>query len=481
MTIVMAFFVYAPSWGLMDDLGSLQQAKLILASGDIVGEIARKIVTDATGWGIFRPVYWVWLTVVYGLLGHSAVASYLMVSAWMFCAMGLWGVLYFRYFDVDDQAAVSAKFFFPLLFFVFTPFWNVFMYLSLQEKFILFFSPLALIAFRDVYFSARWKQALLAAIGWALLATFSKPTGIYLLMIFTAFAVLDIVLWRIDRMKSAIVLLTAGCSFAAYAVFSFAVQLKGAYTGRYAQNLTVSGLCGSVAAMPLILKALVCFAVVSAVYWTVHAFVQRNKQTAFGVLLPLGLLAYVGILLPWGFLSYLLCALSPLLCGMAYPLYRWFCKKGVGLRIATDAVLAAFVFAAVIGVVVPRISDMADVRLVQEYMRSAAEHTGKGTYFMTSYPESAGSLEGFTGETVKYLEGSELTPQMLTDARPNYVILNQLCAAVSLNGVRIVSVVYRNRTWAVARVESGQNAQTVFAPEFQRSVLQKLAARVKKL
>jgi len=446
-----------------------------MMGGQPVVDTFREIWNDARGWGIFRPVYWVWVVLGYGVFRDVPVGMYLLVTLMNFLAMMLWGEVFYRYYGRKSHGHTAAVFLFPLLFFVFTPFWSVFMYLSLQEKFIILFSPLALLSFHGIYESKRPQFHLIAALVWALLALLAKPTGVYLFMVFGLFALCDIVIWHMERKRSMVVFASTGLIFMLYVFFSFAVQLKGKYTARYANSLMPGLLLERMADSPMVIKVMAVIALVAGIYWFLRGLIAEDKRPyTFGVLIPWGLLAYIGLLLPWGFPSYLLCVFAPFLLGIFYPVYQWLCSSNSVLKTTAHVGMAILITATMVGVVQPRISRMADIGLVERHMIDAGAAT-PGMYFMTSYEESALTLQAYTGEHVVFLPTAVLSGDMLKAEGFSYIILNDLCAPVTLENVRVDEIVYENRTWVVARVVPDDGGERVFCPKFRRTPLETLA------
>src|SRR5262245_30844954 len=122
IAIVIATFYFAPSWGLMDDFGLLKTARAFKADPWNL-----RIVTETfSAAGMLRPFYYSWAAVFYGIFEHWPVGFYIFVAACNMLAMILWGVVFYNLFGIRKEDRFWTVFFYPLTFFVFTPFWNIF-------------------------------------------------------------------------------------------------------------------------------------------------------------------------------------------------------------------------------------------------------------------------------------------------------------------------------------------------------------------
>jgi hypothetical protein len=138
LLVVGSFLFYAPGWGFMDDLTFRQ-----LAGNFWSGKTSfiSMIFDDIHGLGRFHPVCYLWIILVYWV--KYPLLIYLLVFLIGAYVLLLWGQLMSR-FLFKTPASSYVQWVFPLGFFLFPAFWNIFMYISVQEKFIFIFGSLSL-------------------------------------------------------------------------------------------------------------------------------------------------------------------------------------------------------------------------------------------------------------------------------------------------------------------------------------------------
>jgi hypothetical protein len=461
----------APSWGLMDDYGWVVMAHDMkispLASAHVLME-------NFSPCGMFRPFYAIWAAVFYGLFEHWPTGFYIFVAAWNMTAMALWGMVFYHLFEVRREDYYWTVFFYPLTFFMFTPFWNIFNYLSLQEKFVVLFAPLTIFLFQKLYKDFRRSDA--AWMGLLIfLGLMSKATFVFIPFIFLVYAVLDLAVFRYRPRLSLALAGINGAVFAGYAVFTFAAQLKGGYTARYKESLAGGSFLVKILHLPLVVKALVILAVIGFVAVCAYAVVKKKPELSPAVLIYLGLMAYIGLLLPWGFQSYLLSALGPLVLGTVFPVYAWLNRKEGLVKFAVNATVVLCLIFVFIGNIAPSIARMADIRGMIDHLRQ----TSDGTYLIPpGYMETADATRKFTGKKVIYCKDGVITAGLLAPAG-NYVVFSDLFSTVRLSGVAVEKEVFANGTWKIFTLVPKPGHDETMSVPFEKTFLQKLKIKIR--
>ncbi len=500
-SIVAATVYHSPGWGLMDDFQNLDIARKLWASDQPLAEFARLVRGDLHGWGMLRPVYHLWIATVYHFLAANPTLAYILVALLNFLCMAALGFFASQVFQLSGEKKAAAVFAYPLLFFLFTPFWNLFMYISVQEKFVLWFGTLALLAMARFYRTGRPLNALAAGL-MTLLALLGKPTAIFLVLACALFALADLALIGSRRRASALVFAVCTSLLAGY--FLFVLRTLGRYTGAYGQKLSPSALLAQLGASPGAVKAAVAVALLALPF---YLFMARRKAPGcepFALVLPLGVLSYILVVLPWGFPNYILSPLAPFLLLTLFPLYRLLASTSGALRRVVHAAAAAAVAAALLAVVLPRIQRQGDIRLVLERIR--ALKSDRALFFVPPpFHETAQALAGFSGarlvflgplpvyaggsDRVVRLPGAEVAyagDPVLSSARcatgaPSYLVCHPDFAAVRLDGVQVGEEAYGNRSWKIFRLDCAAANRGKFRARFGQTLAERLLAKLKRL
>ena len=169
-------------------------------------------------------------------------------------------------------------------FFLFTAFWNIFNYLSLQEKFIVFFAPLAIYFFQKSYKDFRW-QHVIWIVSLIILGLMSKATFIFIPLIFTAYALLDILFVHNRPKLSWVYVIVNGIIFSLYAVFTFTMQLKGSYTEKYKSNLNLMSILERMTQLPMVMKWMLIIGLVGFLGVVIYTIKKNNKIFSLAVLI----------------------------------------------------------------------------------------------------------------------------------------------------------------------------------------------------
>ena len=448
--VTVLFVIRTPPWGLMDDAGLLPLAEAMTDSGAIVGAVWQQSVADLRGWGIFRPVYWVWVAVVYSVFSDSPLGAYLATAALNFVGLLIWGAAFARLFDVRGVWRSRVVFALPLHLFVFPPYWNVFTYVSLQEKFVILFAGVAVFAFARGSEERRWVRWALLGWGACLLGLLAKPTMIAVPLAIVVLLLARRALGTVWSSGERAWGLFAALTTASYLVFTLEVQTRGAYTAAYSDALTPLVLVRSAIAAP---RSVIALAVVAVL--AVLASVRRARnggQTTFSSegLFPLGLLAYLVVLLPWGYPTYLLSGTAPFVVGSVLVLAR---RSG---RLLRPIVTPVWVFSPALGMlllvvfvldIVPKVGWQADLREAKSFLQD--DEIGEAVfYFPPPFVEHAGSLRSFTQRDVRFVATGELD-RLELHGTENFLITYLDQGALLLDGVEVGPAVFRNPSWAV--------------------------------
>ena len=145
-----------------------------------------------------------------------------------------------------------------------------------------------------------------------------------------------------------------------------------------------------------------------------------------------------------------------------------------------NGILISLLCVVIPGIIVPRISKIADIGKTEQFIRSYAAREGDGRYFI-SFPckEAAYSLPFFIQQKVVYLGEVSLSKALLDQKNPNYFLANDQCRTVNLRDVRPVDTIFRNNTWEIVRLERNDGYQTTLDIDFQKSIIQKMAVFIR--
>lgn len=473
-SLLAATALYAPGWGFMDDYGNIGLAQRFW-SGHGWRVLAEHVRLDIHNDGRFRPIYQLWIVLAYGLGKMlSPTVVYILIELVGMAAMLLWGKVIADSFHVKEEERAFTVYLFPLTFFLFTPFWNNFMYLSVQEKFITFISPAAILCFLLSYRTNRSLYVWLA-FGCGALCLLSKETGIALIGAFAGVALVDLISTRANTRMSWRYSVAGAMVVAGY----FVLIRRGlhGYTQSYKGRMNLLSVIHGVGQSPPVIKALFALGVAWSIVVLMRAV--RGKRGALPELLvfPFFLVAYLLVLSPWKFVNYLLAPLAPMVVILLFPVCLWGLRANGWLRRSTLGLVTVGIVGVLVLVIVPRVSKMADK---QETVAAVRDLGGQGSarfFFPPPFSESAHALGGFSGQEVTYLERGVLSKTELGRAG-NYLIVSDQCGSVELEDVMVGEEVYRNGTWRIFRVRAQDGQHRAFAVEFRRSVLYRLKQQI---
>ncbi len=473
-----ATFYLAPSWGLMDDFQNLSMAKEIWSSENPLS----KLPAHALGGGVVRPFYFIWAAFVYQMFYHWPAGLYAFIALWNMGALLLWGAVFYHAFCVPRKDYFWTVFFYPLTFFIFTAFWNIFNYLSVQEKFVVFFSAVALYLFQKTYRDLRWQDMALMYVV-ILCGLLSKATFIFIPVVFLAYAILDLIFFHYRPKTSWIYVVVNAVIFAAYATFIFTSQLKLGYTQRYKENMSGGMFFNKLLHLNNIMKVMLVIGLTGFIAAVVYTIRKKKPEFSMSTLIYMSLTAYVLLLLPWGSQSYLLAATAPMLLGALFPVYHWLIGRNKFIKAVTNAMIAVIVGFIFVGNNVPNISRMADngktMAFLREYGKSSVD---RDIYFMPPpLEESAYATKNFTGKNVVFVNEGVIKEEMLSSGSDEYILFNDFFPSVHLSGVRIGEEIYANPTWRVFRIYPENGNDMDFGIDFDKTLVQKLKIAIRNL
>ncbi len=475
--IVLATLYFSPSWGLMDDFGLLKMAREFKANPAHYQEVTDNFITS----GMLRPFYYSWAAVFYGVFENHPAAFYVFVAAWNMLAMIFWGIAFYHLFGVRKEDRFWTVFFYPLSFFVFTAYWNIFNYLSLQEKFVVFFAPLAMYFFQKLYqeFDKRDLFWLCLCMGLGLM---SKATFVYVPFAFLVYALLDVTIVRYKPKTSWIFLVLNGFIFGLYAVFTLTFQIHGNYTSKYKDGLDAHNFIQKIVQLSAVMKILIIIGVIGMAGILFYAVAGKRKERSLGVLIYLSLLAYIGLLIPWGSQSYLVSAIGPLALGALFPLYAWLNARGGVIKFLLNSLVIIVIGVIFVGNILPNISRMGDIGRAIAFV-SRQDASSDNIYFMPPpYVESADATRKFTGKNIFYCGDGKISRDLLSPNGSSYVIFVDLFPSIILQGVEVGPLVFKNGTWQIFELRPGiPGTEQTFRVPFEKTFVQQLKSKIREL
>jgi hypothetical protein len=476
LLVIMGMTLYfSPSWGFMDDYQNLQNVSGIQSSPNKSQLIFQELKEMPAGFA--RPVYKMWVISMYWLFKNNPTGMYLLIAILNMTALLVWGWVLYDYFAVERKYFYLMVFLYPLSFFIFTPFWNIFMYLSLQEKFVVWFSALSLFSFKRSYNSQKTSWVIYAFFG-VILAVLSKPTGIYLAIVFVWFALLDLFFFNKSLRISAWHIILESSLFVGYAFFTFKYQLTNTYTSGYKENLGLTTLISKIFNSYFYIQGLYVLGIVFCLYFFVQSL-RKKEASPFRIVFPLGLLTYLSILIPWGGQTYLQCALSPLIFATGVPVFIFLCNQNRFVKWATLSLFVVLIGSIVTGVIYPRIRKMAEKGYVVDFLRNHARNNQNAQFFYPPpFMETAFALKGFSGQDVVYADKG-ITLKTLSREKENYLLFDDQAGKLRLKGVRAETPIYKSHTWRVYPLVRDEGHTQVIDGDFNFNMMQKIKQKVR--
>lgn len=477
LLIVGAFLFYAPSWGLMDDFQMLERVRYVWSEGNILGNLTQ-IIIDDFGWGMFRPVFWIWSMLIYHVLEKTPLLIYLSILVFNFAYILLWGLILHKTWATDEKNVYYNIFVFPLSFFIFTPFWNNFMYISPQTKFIIFFSALATYFFYSGYTKNSKKYIILSVFA-IILGVLSHPEGIFLSLAILLFSLL---IYFIKK-KSILVFsfLLNLLFFIAYLFFTITVQLKGSYTSRYGDGLNLSKFILNFLGAPVLIKSLFLIALFYICFLFIIIRKNKNKFSPVFLIFPLSFVCFVVVLNPWGYPSYHLSVLTPFIMAMYFPVYTFLNAKSIILKILNNVFLLLLIVLVLVFICFPRISKMSDIPKTEHFLINIEKKQSGNVYFMPSPCEEASVALGYFTETkINYLSDNILSGDKLFYPGDKFLIFRDECPNACLKDARAAKEVYNNNTWKVFLIKKEPGVNEKLNLSFHENIVERIKSYLKR-
>ena len=449
-----AILVIQPGWGFMDDHTNLRMMHEFQKTSFLNN--FQQFINAEISTGRFRPIYVLWVLSMYKVFAETPIMIYFLTTLAGMLLLPLWGLLADNVFN-DSHRSPFWIWVFPLTFFCFTPFWNIFMYISIQEKFIYFFGTPAILFFLKAY-RRNTPLWLIPALLFSLLAMAGKETGIFLLMGAVAYALTDILIFKRNKIVSTITALSGSAAATGY-YFFISGLIKG-YSSKYAGGMSLLKLGAALTTAPLVIKIIVATAVIGLAGTIITSFMDRSRNDNGYCLFPWLTLCFILILLPWGFPNYMLAPLAMIVIFSAAPALtltnHW--RHG---PVVKNAIVIILAFSAAVYIVIPRINKMADKRKIAEEVQLLARMNPEAVFF---YPggmeETYNALQAFSGVTITYLRDNTLPAERLGTKAPAFLLQNDENGTVQATGITADRIVYRNSTWRVTMLRRAAGSQT---------------------
>jgi hypothetical protein len=463
---------YAPSWGLMD-AGLLLSASNFWSSNELLREVVSIINHDV----YFMPFSRIWYLINYHVFRDAPLFCYISIILENMIGLFLWGIVLHKVFSEKKDNFWLDSFLFPLTLFLFTPFWNIFMYIALQEKFIFLFSAISMY-FTKKYLDTERGRYFLVSLIFIVLTVLSKPQGVYIILVYILYSCF--LLATNKKREIGILLLTTNLSLLiSYYLFTVKYQLHG-YASRY--NLSLAVVMGNFMNAPFIIKFLAVVAIFMVFYIVYNVLKKNDRFLLEAVFIPLGFLCYITVLLPWGIINYHLSVVAPYAVGMFFPIYSYCNGKSRSVRLVINCLILFLVLITFIYIIRPRISKMADIKKTVVFLKDfSSKQIGSRYFFPPPFVESAYSMSVFTGLKIIYVEKGILSDDMLGDGVNSFLIFDDQDPSIDLAGVRVEKEIYRNDNWRVYEIRKSKNFKTRFDVKFKTNLMERFKVYFKKL
>lgn len=472
VVVILAYLYYRPSWGLESDWQFIERVNGIWGSSNILKSIFEYVKSELFSEKI-RPLYCFYTLIVYKIFQKTPYLIYMLIFVIQISILPLWGLIFHRMFSKSgSRVSHETLFIFPLSFFIFTPFWNNFMYISLQEKLVFIFGTLAVYFFMLAFDKKRVKNTLIA-FGFALLCLFSKPTGAYLFLTFFVCLLLYCLICRKNILYWAILAAIYLTVLVGYYLFVKTLVKPGGYSSKYVENFNIMSVLNQLKHAAIAIKWL--FAIAVGFLLSYLVLIKKRYFNFSSIIIPVAFISYFLVLLPWGIISYLLGPVAPFALGMFFPVYILVRQKLGKLKLgylpgAVIILLTCFVLTQII---LPRINKMAEIKDVEAKIISLKKsHNNPRFYFPPYYSETCFALSKFTNTEIVYLSSAVLDSTMLSES-DNYLIYRDECSSISLKNVKIAKTLYENKTWKIFLVKKSDSSEALDV-KFPLTFLQKV-------
>lgn len=480
VVILGATLYYSPGWGFMDDYRNLPIAQKFWQNNPGFSSFKNLVAFDISEYGRFRPIYQIWVVFAYHIFFQNPLGLYILIAVFNILGLLLWGLIIHKVFSNNSKDFFSNIFIYPLTFFIFTPFWNNFMYISLLEKFVYIFSAISLYFFISAYRKRNF-QFLLLSLSFAILCILSKETGVALFLVYWVYSLFNSIFSKDQRRFSLL-----NFSITTIILFSYYLFIKGIWSGyssEYGSSLSPMAIFMNIMKAPFVIKGLAFFS--AAAIFSYLVLRAKNKSDVIkkeAVLFPLFLGSYIVVLSPWRFSNYLLAPIAPLIMATLYPLYRLIGHRHKVLRLLKKVLVVVISFLILFLIIIPRISKMADKRKLVEGIKSIEKMDLDSRYFFPPpFRESFEAIREFTGADVEYLAKGTLSKERLSSKGYNYLIFGDQCSEIALKGVAAGKEVYNSNTWKIFLIKEAKEKKSDFIVVFPENFAQRLKNYLKEL
>jgi len=404
--LIGALIHYPLGWGLMDDAGQLWSIQHEWARMSLLQVLRVEMAY------VYRPVYTAYCYYLYRVFWGQPKLFYLFNFSLVAAGVLPWTLVLRRQASERFRAYVVPIFVFLVL--SATPVYNLIVYLSLQEKFVVFFGGWAFYFLRRAEEEpSRWGLFQTAAWVSFVLGVSGKPTAISFVPagIFTLMFASDQKGNR--RLLPAMAWVGAALCFG----FIFLKQRQG-YTSRYAASS--GALTQRLLGQNPVFYALALIGILTAALLLVKSskLGELQKSRLAALIWPISLLSYLVVLLPWGLHSYLWSPAMVIGMGcLALSIDRilsFVSPESKAFQLAQAGMLASFICATfvVYTVGVARIARQAEIPAVVHWLSERLPATDTDVYTMEPCIEAASALTYLTGghQVIPYLHRGDPTP-----------------------------------------------------------------------
>jgi len=233
LSVLAVLCLYPPFWALMDDAGHVQKA-IGGFEGKTFWQWVSSVIQGDFGWGMFRPIYDVFIYVFYSAFWRSSRLAYLVIYFINVAIFWFWSVLFRKIAEpvllANKQNAKTYQWLFLALCFLFTPHFNLIFFASLQERFVLLFGAFAFLGvFNMEEKNGMSVSSILYLIGGILLSLLSKATALFLIIPLVLWL---LILWNRER-KLGFLWLSVILIFIEVGFGLFFLSIRGGYTHQY--------------------------------------------------------------------------------------------------------------------------------------------------------------------------------------------------------------------------------------------------------
>ena len=393
-SLSVAILYYPLSWGLMDDGQNLRNIRSEWLNLNFF-EVMRQYSTIH----YFRPVYTLFVYVGYHLFVRNPKGFYFFNFLFILVAIYPWGKLIHRQLHGANRKFMTLVFCFFLL--AATPLYNLIVYLSLQEKFVIFFAgwsflaldlslddsegrfwwPLQITALVCFVFGMWSKPTMIACAPWAILALAFTPNRTF------SRRWLPCIIWLVTTLAMARVYL----------------RRTDDYSSRYTLDWhTLSNYLFGQPKMSYFCLAIAAAAIVIVLLDGREAHGSQGFVVPRPWVWPITLIFYITALLPWAIATYLWAPAMVLTSGVLVLLIDWVLTYRKDLQIYVMPLLLASASAAaavvVFHVAIPRLARQSEIGQTVKWLSEQLPKPDIDIFVMVPCAEASWNLQYQTGD-----------------------------------------------------------------------------------